>query len=67
MLQDTFKIFCISQHSKVIYQFENNNNLPSKKTSVYHWHEMKDFTVLDLCENQNKQTNRLFITKLYLL
>ena len=57
MLQDTFKILCILQNSENIYQFENNNNnnnnLPSKKNSVYHWHEIKEFTVLNLCENQN--------------
>jgi len=46
MLQDTFKIFCIPQHSEIIYQFENNNNnndnLPSKKTSVYHGQPSKE-------------------------
>ena len=38
MLQDTFKIFGIPQNSENIYQFENNynnNNLPSKNTTVY--------------------------------
>ena len=40
MLQDTFKIVCIPHNSENIYQFENNynnnNNVPSKKTTVYH-------------------------------
>ena len=39
MLQDTLKIVCIPQNSENIYQFENNynnnNNVPSKKTTVY--------------------------------